>query len=129
MIPYKAMHDMRKQRDDGTTLEAIVGRMVRIGIVMDVNNQKHIARVRFPNGGETSDWLYVLDNKPFIPDYDVPQRTEDEAGGSGDAEYESHHHELIIKQWMPKVNDVVVVLYLPVRNGDGFVLGSIHEGD
>lgn len=27
--------------------------------------------------------------------------------------------------WMPKINDAVVVLYLPVFNGDGFVLGVL----
>lgn len=27
--------------------------------------------------------------------------------------------------WMPKINDVAVVLYLPVFNGDGFVLGVL----
>lgn len=27
--------------------------------------------------------------------------------------------------WMPKVNDTVLILYLPVFNGDGFVLGVI----
>ena len=27
--------------------------------------------------------------------------------------------------WMPKVNDTVLTLYLPVFNGDGFVLGVI----
>lgn len=27
--------------------------------------------------------------------------------------------------WMPKVNDVVVALYLPVFNGDGFIIGGL----
>ncbi|MEN6437013.1 MAG: hypothetical protein ABFD97_00350 [Syntrophobacter sp.] len=27
--------------------------------------------------------------------------------------------------WMPSINDTVVVLYLPVFNGDGFILGAI----
>ena len=27
--------------------------------------------------------------------------------------------------WMPKVNDQVLVLYLPVFNSDGFILGGI----
>lgn len=62
---------------------------------------------------------------PFIPDYNVPQRTEFESGGSGDASFASHKHDLIIKPWMPKVNDQVLVLYLPVFNGDGFILGGI----
>ena len=47
------------------------------------------------------------------------------SGGSGDASFASHKHDLIIKPWMPKVNDQVLVLYLPVFNGDGFILGGI----
>ena len=31
----------------------------------------------------------------------------------------------ISKPWMPLVNDTVLTLYLPVFNGDGFVLGGI----
>lgn len=27
--------------------------------------------------------------------------------------------------WMPRVNDTVLTLYLPVFNGDGFILGKI----
>lgn len=27
--------------------------------------------------------------------------------------------------WMPKVNDIAVVLYLPVWQGDGFILGVL----
>ena len=60
------------------------------------------------------------------PDYGVPQRTEYEAGGSGYAEFSSHKHYLTIKPWMPKVNDKVLVLYFPVFNGDGVILGGIQ---
>lgn len=28
-------------------------------------------------------------------------------------------------QWMPKINDTVVALYLPIYDGDGFVLGGV----
>ena len=27
--------------------------------------------------------------------------------------------------WLPKINELVLVLYLPVLGGDGFVLGSV----
>ena len=30
----------------------------------------------------------------------------------------------LLTYWMPKVNDRVLCLYLPVFNGDGFVLGG-----
>ena len=79
--------------------EKILSRLVQIGTVSDVDNGKRRARVILKETGHT--------------------------GGSGDASFASHKHDLIIKPWMPKVNDQVLVLYLPVFNGDGFILGGI----
>lgn len=99
--------------------------IVREGNVTAVDNGKRIAKVWFDSMGIESDWLPVLITRDFIPDYDVPQRTEFEAGGSGDPAFASHKHDLIIKPYMPKVNDLVLVLYFPVFNGDGVILGGI----
>lgn len=98
------------------TADEALKNLVRVGTVTDVNNAELKARVRFQDVGVTSDWLYVLRNQPFIPGYDMPQETELEDG---------HKHKLIIKPWMPKVNDTVIALYLPVFNGDGFILGGV----
>ncbi|MDO4541184.1 MAG: hypothetical protein Q4B48_08885 [Syntrophomonadaceae bacterium] len=106
-------------------IDKILARLVQVGTVTVVDNDKHLARVKFQDTGLVSGWLHVLDNRSFIPDYDVGQRTENRGGGSGDPAFESHNHDLIIKQWMPKVNATVVVLYLPIFNGDGFVIGGI----
>ena len=106
----------------------VVSGMVRIGKVTDVSNDKLQARVLYQDSGMTSDWLQVVKNFPFIPGYDVPQRTEFESGGSGEAAFERHKHDLIIKPWMPKINEIVLVIYLPVRDGDGFILGSLQPG-
>lgn len=106
-------------------VEKILSGLVRIGTVTDVDNGRRLARVKFEDTGMTSGWLAVLKNQPFIPGYNVPQRTEFESGGSGAAAFESHKHDLVIKPWMPKVNDTVVALYLPVFNADGFVIGGI----
>ena len=99
--------------------------IVREGNVTAVDNGKRIAKVWFDALEIESDWMPVLINRDYIPDYDVPQRTEFEAGGSG-AAYESHKHDLIIRPWMPKVNDLVLVLYFPVFNGDGVILGGVQ---
>lgn len=99
--------------------------VVREGKVTAVDNGKRIAKVWFDSMGIESDWLPVLITRDFIPDYDVPQRTEFEAGGSGDPAFASHKHDLIIKPYMPKVNDLVLVLYFPVFNGDGVILGGV----
>ena len=99
--------------------------IVREGKVTAVDNGKRIAKVWFDSMGIESDWLPVLITRDFIPDYDVPQRTEFEAGGSGDPAFASHKHDLIIKPYMPKVNDLVLVLYFPVFNGEGVILGGV----
>ena len=99
--------------------------IVREGKVTAVDNGKRIAKVWFDSMGIEADWLPVLITRDFIPDYDVPQRTEFEAGGSGDPAFASHKHDLIIKPYMPKVNDLVLVLYFPVFNGDGVILGGV----
>ena len=53
--------------------------IVREGKVTAVDNGKRIAKVWFDSMGIESDWLPVLITRDFIPDYDVPQRTEFEA--------------------------------------------------
>ena len=100
--------------------------IARGGKVTAVNNEKRIAKVWFDDLEIESDWMPVLITRDFIPDYDVPQRTEFEAGGSGDPAFESHKHNLIIKPWMPKVGEQVLCLYEPIRDGRGFVLGGIQ---
>lgn len=109
-------------------IEKILKNLVRIGTVTVTDPDKRVARVKFEDTGRPSGWLYVLANRSYIPDYETkPQRTEARAGGAGYPQFESHTHDLIIKPWMPKVNAVVLTLYLPVLDGDGFILGEIGE--
>ncbi len=99
--------------------------IVRQGKVTAVNNDKRIAKVWFDDLEIESDWIPVLITRDFIPSYDGQQRTEYEQGGAGDAAFARHKHDLVIKPYMPKVNDIVLVLYFPVFNGDGVILGGI----
>ena len=99
--------------------------IVREGKVTAVDNGKRIAKVWFDSMGIESDWLPVLITRDFIPDYDVPQRTEFEAGGSGDPAFASDKHYMIIKPYVPKVKHLRLVLYFPVFNGDGVILGGV----
>lgn len=108
-------------------ISAVFSSFFRIGYVTDLNNEKRIARVKFEDLGYTSGWIPVLINKDFAPGYDVPQRTEFEAGGSGDAAFANHKHDLIIKPYMPKKGEQVLCIYEPVRNGRGFILGGIQK--
>lgn len=100
-------------------IDSILGRMVRVGIVTAVDGSARMARVKFEDDNENSGMLYVLASPPFIPGPDSPQHT-------GAAE--GHEHPLEILPWMPKVNDTVLVLYLPVDDSDGYILGRIGGG-
>ena len=110
-----------RYQDDGAAFSV----MVRIGNVTAVDKVKRLAQVYFQDMALPSGWIPVLINRDYIPDYDVPQRTEFEAGGSGDPAFASHKHDLLIKPWMPKVNAVVLCIYLPGFNTDGYILGEI----
>lgn len=103
----------------------ILARLVQVGTVTDADNARRVARVKFHDTGITSAWLHVLKSPPFIPAYEGPQRTEFETGGSGDSAFASHKHDLTILPWMPKVNETVLVVYLPVKEGDGYIVGGI----
>lgn len=108
-------------------METMLRGLVRVGTVMNRDVKKRLARVKFEDfDGMISDWLPVLITRDFIPDYEGLQRTEYAAGGSGAAAYANHKHDLIIRPWMPKLNEQVLVLYVPLQDADGIVLGGIQ---
>lgn len=74
--------------------------IVRVGKVTAVDSAKHIARVWFEAMKIESGWLPVLITKDSIPEHNITP-------------------------YMPKVNEKVLVLYVPVFNGDGIILGGI----
>ena len=117
---------------EGAELLMNVEDIVREGTVTAVDNDKRIAKVWYDALGITSDWLPVLINQHVIHyyPYDAEQWTEfdaeDETPQSGETRYVRHRHKVIIKPWMPKVNDKVLVLYFPVFNGDGVILGGVQ---
>lgn len=98
----------------------------RKGTVTNVNNTEHTARVKYEDLGYTSAWLKVLGRPPYFVSYDGEQRTEYEEGGSDLASFERHRHLIRVIQWMPKIGDIVLVAYIPVENGDGYILGGIY---
>ena len=81
--------------------------------------------------GITSGWLYVLQHYQagvyVDPDGEHTHTITDTytGGGSASTKPDHDHAGTHLTYWMPKVNDRVLVLYLPVFNGDGFVLGGI----
>lgn len=107
--------------------ELIIQNLVRVGKVSSVDKPNRTAKVIFYDRGTTfvSGDLTVIRNFAHIPEKDVPQRTEFESGGSGEAAFENHKHDLIIVPWLPDVGEMVLCLYLGSDCGDGFVLGGV----
>ena len=108
-------------------VEKILAGLVRVGTVTDLNIDQRLARVWFPEMKMSSDWLPVLINRDYIPDYDGEQHTEERSGGSGEAAFAAHDHPLVIKPWMPQIGDQVLTIYLPVLDADGFIVGGIKR--
>ena len=101
--------------------------IVREGKVTAVNEGKHIAKVWFDALEIESDWMPVLINQDRIGSA-VADRDETEWEGTRDGEpdYADHKHKLVIKPYMPKVNDLVLVLCFPMLDGDGVILGGVR---
>lgn len=95
-------------------MQGEIERLVQIGTVSAVDMDTHKVRVLFPNTGLVSDWLCVLRNTPQVS---ISGAAVDGAG--------THAHGATVSPWLPKVNDTVLVLYLPIFNSDGFVIGGI----
>ncbi len=99
--------------------------VLRIGTVTVVDDSTRQARVFFDEDNMASGWLKVIKSPPYIPAKYSEQRTESEAGGSGDEAFAEHTHKLVITPWMPLIGDTVLCVYNPGFNEDGFILGAI----
>lgn len=90
--------------------DALIKRMVQVGIVTAV--QGTTVRVLFRESGMTSGWLPVLQ-------HNGAGVTMQKAGDP------THTHKASVTTWMPNINDAVLVLYSPIQNSDGYILGRI----
>lgn len=64
--------------------------------------------------------------EPVTPE--EPDTPED--GGESEDEYggvRSHSNKVKVRMWMPHIDDIVLCVFLPVRNGAGFILGKIWQ--
>ena len=110
--------------------ERVLSQLVRHGVVTDVDAEKRMARVKFQGEDMTSGWLHILQHygaDMYIePDAAHTHTIHDTFTGGGSADPYSAHDHLpgsYLTWWLPKVNEKVLVLYLPVLNSDGFILG------
>lgn len=88
----------------------ILSGLIRVGTVTNVNSSLRQVRVKYKDAGITSNWLPVLQHNGasvFVSKSD------------------DHTHSGTVGYWMPNINDTVLVIYLPVFNADGFVIGGI----
>lgn len=126
-------------------IEKILSGLVRVGTVTDVDNVKHMARVKFQGENFTSGWLYVLQRPGGGVDVvyagshnhglTVSSNGSHNHGGQVTSDG-THNHNITTQadhthkgttttSWMPVINAKVLVVYLPVFNADGFILGGI----
>ena len=111
-------------------IEQILERLVRIGTVSSLDSKGKRVRVKYEDTDTISGWLYVLQHSRagiyVAPDGEHTHTINDTYSNGGTASTEpSHKHDnSYLTFWMPQVNDTVVVLNLPVADGDGFVLGA-----
>lgn len=113
-------------------LERALENLVRVGKVTDVDGAKSRARVKFEDTEMTSGWLKVIQHSGagvyIKPDAEHTHTVSDTYTGGGSAgTYPAHDHSpgSYLTGWMPRVNDIVLTLYLPVFNGDGYILGQL----
>lgn len=111
--------------------DKILSRLVQVGTVTSVDSGKRMARVKFHDTGLISSPLIVLQHFAaglYIElDAEHTHDITDTFTGSGSAStFPAHTHPgSHLTYWMPKVNDAVLVLYLPVDDSDGYILGGI----
>ncbi|MDE7245521.1 MAG: hypothetical protein K2O18_16330 [Oscillospiraceae bacterium] len=125
---------MTEEENRENLVSEVLNGIVRVGKVMDRDPDldKRLVRVWFEDDQMDSGWLPVLISQDVTPnyEYDDPQwtefETEDKEAQAGETRYVPHKHKIIRKPYMPKVGDLVLVIYLPVFGADGFVIGGIR---
>ncbi len=117
----------------------ILDRLVREGQVSVVNEPLRQVRVIYKGDNLVSGWLPVL-QQPFAT-VEVESDGGHDHTVSGDTSTALEHNHAVAlttstelnhdhkgsrtTYWMPRVRDRVVVLSLPVFNGDGYVIGVV----
>lgn len=110
----------------------VLKKIIRVGTVHAYYSDKNAARVKFDDkGGIISAPLKVIRRPRNV----VPGQN-DQAGGktaetrlkydrNDSLTTESHSHAAYVTDWVPNVGDMVVCIYVPGGDGDGFILGKV----
>jgi phage baseplate assembly protein gpV len=100
--------------------------LVRMGVVTEVDAEARRVLARYPDTGIVSGWLYV----PQHPGAGVAvspdgAHTHELTEGSASEAPDHDHTGTRLTVWLPNIGDRVLALYVPVWDGDGYVLGAI----
>ncbi|RPF48265.1 hypothetical protein EDD70_1080 [Hydrogenoanaerobacterium saccharovorans] len=102
--------------------------IVRVGTVSSVNAANRTARVNFADKNNlVSGPLKILKNPPFVTAdaVELTYGVEVAEGHTHAGKAEKHAHQIKIFPWVPLVGDLVLCIYLPNGESDGFVIGGI----
>lgn len=106
--------------------------MIRVGLIMSVDESKMTARVKFGDkGGIISGPLHILKR----PVYVIPAKNSESQGKTAETKLQydvndithtvGHSHGAVVSSWIPAVNDMVLCLMTPDGEGDGFIIGEV----
>lgn len=106
--------------------------LIRVGTVQSVDSAKMTARVKFKDkNGMISGPLHIL-VKPriIVPSNGTKEgnrtaATQLEYDQNDTLQTESHSHAAYITEWVPKVGSMVLCVFIPDGDGDGFILGGV----
>ena len=101
----------------------ILNNIVRVGTVRAVDAEKRMAQVWYGDLGIVSGWLHVV--QFFCAGVDVAPDGGHSHSGEVPGEPAHAHCGTAVAGGMPAVDARVLVLYMPVFNGDGFILGGL----
>lgn len=105
--------------------------IIRVGTVQSVDSTKMTARVKFNDkGGIISGPLHILVRPRYIVptiekkegDRTAPERLKYDKDNELQTE---HSHAAYITEWVPKVGSMVLCVFIPDGDGDGFILGGV----
>lgn len=122
---------MTEEENRENLISEVLRGLVRLGTVTDRKLDRRLVRVWFEDDAMSSGWLPVIISQDVTPDYEYDGHqwtdfeSEDKEPQAGETRYVPHRHKIIRKPYMPKIGDQVLVIYLPVFNADGFVIGGI----
>lgn len=98
----------------------VMKKIIRIGVVHSFDASNRTARVKFESlGGIVSAPINVVSRPRSV----VPGQKDQT--GDKTAIAEGHTHAAYVTDWTPRVNSMVLCIFMPDGGGDGYVIGEV----